>query len=323
MKCSSAKLYVALALLVAVVVTAACYAGGTRGGGLVEYAIEGTGNQPKPTGPPTESYPVPTYPPLSRLPANKRGVGARLVTREPYPLRLLNKVSWWYNWGTHPNLIPAGQFGQEFVPMLWGKWGADGLDAAMAKLKQEGHAPKAIMGYNEPNVPGQANLSPSVAADAWPALEAVAKKHGLRLGSPCPAPGNWPIDPYKWMDQWIAAYKAKNRRDPHFDFTCTHFYGCKLEWLKGHLAKLKKYGKPIWLTEFACPAGPVAKSPATAAGQAAFLKEAMAYLDSDSSVERYAYFTLTTKGNRWLGDSAGLYDPDTRALTPAGQVYNQ
>lgn len=44
-----------------------------------------------------------------------------------------------------------------------------------------------------------------------------------------------------------------------------------------------KYGKPVWLTEFACPLG----SSTDVNSQAAFMRDALNLMDSQYFVERY------------------------------------
>ncbi len=60
-----------------------------------------------------------------------------------------------------------------------------------------------------------------------------------------------------------------------------------------YLAALAQYGRPIWLTEFACPLGPSAgNEPA----QEAYMAAALNVLDHDRSVERCAACTCEIGG---------------------------
>ena len=49
--------------------------------------------------------------------------------------------------------------------------------------------------------------------------------------------------------------------------------------------ELARYGRPVWLTEFACPLGPRAGGEAA---QAAYMADALAVLDDAPAVERCA-----------------------------------
>lgn len=102
---------------------------------------------------------------------------------------------------------------------------------------------------------------------------------------------------------------------------------------------LKKYNKPIWLTEFACPA----------AGQPIefeinFMKQALALLDNDPAIARlllspssfiftlplfilllfrYAWFgTRLDVNDGWLGPQVDLLAQTSCALTDLGTLYN-
>jgi hypothetical protein len=266
------------------------------------------GETPAPTSAPKK------YPAVAKVArVTKRGLCAIIPDSDALPLRKFRKSTWWYNWGVLANGLAPDQFHQEFVPMQWGRWGVDKLQDKLAALVAMGHKPKALLGFNEPNVPEQANMTPELAAELWPGVEAAAAAFGLRLGSPSPAPGSaWPKSDTAWFDEWIAAFRAKNGRDPRFDFLCTHFYACNVDWLRAHITKLKRFGKPIWLTEFAC-------GDKTNAKQLPMMKEFLAYLEAEPAVERYAWFTLRTSG--WLGTGAGLYDFDARKPSALGAAY--
>jgi hypothetical protein len=74
---------------------------------------------------------------------------------------------WWYNWGPAPAFDAedySAALGIEFVPMQFGRYGLDHLDALVF--------PEAatLLGFNEPNLWDQANLTPAEAAvsPAWP-----------------------------------------------------------------------------------------------------------------------------------------------------------
>lgn len=71
----------------------------------------------------------------------------------------------------------------------------------------------------------------------------------------------------------------------------------------------------VWLTEFACP------NPSGEAGvQEKFMADALAILDADAGVERYAWFAPHTEEFEWLGPSASLLTPDGK-LSALGRIY--
>lgn len=70
----------------------------------------------------------------------------------------------------------------------------------------------------------------------------------------------------------------------------------------------QQFGKPIWITEFGTNGG-------TDAQIIAFLQQVMPWLDSQSYVQRYAYFMDTNGGSPYL-----LFPNDT--MTDIGVEFN-
>ncbi|MFI7599530.1 sigma-70 family RNA polymerase sigma factor [Actinoplanes sp. NPDC049681] len=217
-------------------------------------------------------------------------------------------AGWYYNWSPDDDTMP-GPAGVEFVPMIWGK--ANVTDATLAKVKREGDV---LLGFNEPDMAGQANMSVEDALAAWPRLQAT----GLRLGSPAVAYGADTAG--GWLDRFMKGAAQKNLR---VDFITLHWYGSDFsnaaagQFLGYVDAVHKKYGKPIWVTEYGLMNfGGSPKYPA-AAQEVAFIKGSTKGMESRSYVERYAWFGLPA-----VGDSVdyGLYK-DARTPTEAGKAY--
>lgn len=199
-----------------------------------------------------------------------------------------DSIGWWYNWGSAPEpdantALRAADV--EYVPMVWTGPPRRDLDVqALIDAIPEGA--KYLLGFNEPNFGAQASLTPEQAAAAWPALEQVAKARNLKLVSPavnyCGGDCNQ-TDPFAWLDAFFAACT-----DCQVDYVAFHWYACSLDalqWVVGEYES--KYGKPVWLTEFACLDDPGDHS---AAGQLAYMNEAVPFLENDPMVFRYAWF---------------------------------
>ena len=199
-------------------------------------------------------------------------------------------VSWWYNWDFRPDQdLRAGAYrdaGVEYAPMIWGM----ASDRAAAKTAIAADA-RVLLGFNEPNFGEQANLSAKAAAALWPELEAIADAKGLRLVSPAVnfCGGNCQdTDPFHYLDAFFAACSGCR-----VDAVAMHIYvGCspsgdnKAEWLINHVETYKsRFSQPLWLTEFACD------SAKNSAEQQAFLEDAVAYLEAEPRIERYAWFS--------------------------------
>jgi RNA polymerase sigma factor (sigma-70 family) len=217
-------------------------------------------------------------------------------------------AQWYYNWAPDNNDMP-GPAGVEFVPMIRAK--ADVTDASLKQAKGEG---TELLGFNEPDMSGQADMSVADALAAWPQLQAT----GLRLGSPSVAYGG--DTPGGWLDQFMSGAKDKGYR---VDFICLHWYGsdfgpAAVDQFLGYVdAVHKRYGKPIWVTEYGLTNFSGSPKYPTAAQEVAFIQGSTAGMQSRSYVERYAWFALPA-----VGDSAdyGLYKNGTTP-TDAGKAY--
>ena len=217
-------------------------------------------------------------------------------------------AKWYYNWAANNNDVP-GPAGVEFVPMIWGKQNV--TDATLKEARSEG---TELLGFNEPDQGGQANMSVDDALAAWPRLEAT----GLRLGSPAVSYGGDQAG--GWLDRFMKGASAKGYR---VDFITLHWYGsdfsdAAVNQFLGYVdAVHKRYDKPIWITEYGLQNFSGTPRYPTSAQQVAFIKGTTKGMESRSYVERYAWFGLPA-----VGDSVdfGLYkDGDTP--TAAGEAY--
>ncbi|UED84060.1 glycoside hydrolase family protein [Streptomyces profundus] len=207
-------------------------------------------------------------------------------------------AAWYYNWASGTGEVTAPD-GVEFVPMIWGAESV--TDAELARAVEEG---SQLLGFNEPDLGEQADLTVEQALDLWPRLEAT----GLRLGAPAVAFGG--DTPGGWLDRFMAGAEERGLR---VDFIPLHWYGSDFgpdasEHLRGYLqAVADRYGKPVWLTEYALIdfTGPSPRYPSSAE-QAAFVRASTAMLEGLPFLERYAWFTLSTGTH-----ATGLYDGAT------------
>lgn len=218
-------------------------------------------------------------------------------------------IGWWYNWAAKPDdadvAAAHAALGVEFVPMAWG-------EASLAGLAAEVPAgARHLLGFNEPNFASQANLAPAEAAALWPQLEAFAKQHDLALVSPavnfCGSPCNV-ANPFDWLDQFFAACPACK-----VDYIAMHWYACSDSALTWYLQEFEsRYTQPLWLTEFSCLDASDTSEPV----QQAYMKAALAILEADPRVARYAWFT----GRSDHTPSLDLLGADGE-LTALGQTY--
>ncbi|MGK5677994.1 sigma-70 family RNA polymerase sigma factor [Actinoplanes sp. URMC 104] len=263
---------------------------------------------PKPK--PTSAKPKPTTKApvvITAKASKKKGVGVwEFADAKP----ALDDVGagWYYNWSSTNRTMP-GPADVEFVPMIWGK--ANVTAATLAEAKKEGDE---LLGFNEPDMDGQAKMSVDEALAAWPRLEA----NGQRLGSPAVAYGG--DTPGGWLDRFMTGAKQKGYR---VDFITLHWYGsdfsaAAVDQFLGYVdAVHKRYNKPIWVTEYGLMNfGGTPKYP-TQAQLVTFINGSTKGMQKRSYVERYAWFGLPA-----VGDSVdfGLYK-DGDSPTEAGKAY--
>jgi hypothetical protein len=222
-------------------------------------------------------------------------------------------IGWWYNWSPLPDADAYASLrdaGLEFVPMVWTGPPNAPIDttALIADIPADA---RYLLGFNEPNFGEQANLTPAEAAAAWPQLEEIADARGLTLVSPalnyCGGNCN-ETDPFVWLDAFLAACDGCR-----IDQIAFHWYACTTDALDYILGRFEAYGRPVWLTEFACLDAADTSEPA----QQQYMRDAVPILEADPQVFRYSWFIgrSSTAGTPY----ALLADPGQ--LSTLGETY--
>jgi hypothetical protein len=223
-------------------------------------------------------------------------------------------ASWYYTWSATPAGGMASPPGVRFVPLIWGA--ANVNAGTLSQVRGEG---RYLLSFNEPDMSGQANMSPGQALSLWPQLEAT----GMRLGSPAVADNG--ATPGGWLDQFMSGAAARGYR---VNFITLHWYGADfatgpaVSQLESYLQAVHaRYHKPIWLTEFALANFGASPQTPSRGQQAAFLTAATAMLQRLSYVQRYAWFGLqatATDGSMGLFRSGPVVTTVGRAFQAAG-----
>jgi hypothetical protein len=229
---------------------------------------------------------------------SKRGAAYNDASLVPI-LTSTNTVSWAYNWDPSPNGdLPCDI---EYIPMLWGMQLADGwfreADAAINA------GSRFFLGFNEPDDPQQANMSPSDAATAYRQyLTPYANR--VALGTPAITNGGGAMG-LEWMERYLAACSCTCGQR----FMVIHWYGAAsaANEFKQHIVDAMDLASlydldEIWITEFAAFGDPSA--------QVQFLHDIVPWLDGEMMVGRYAYF-LCADGSLLNGTG----------LSEVGQAY--
>ncbi len=244
----------------------------------------------------------------------KRGVGMPLA--QPDQAANLLKldsldVPWFYSWGAEPlsgyNSLPQGT---SFVPMSWGRNAPASYQAIWTAGEQTGLY-DTLLGFNEPDLATQSNMSVNEALDLWPTLEAT----GLRLGSPAAANFN-----NGWMNDFMTGVADRGLR---VDFIAVHRYGgADPQAFLNHIDNIyNQYGLPIWITEFAVRDGNATipeENQFTDQQVYNFMADVLPELESRSHVERYAWFP-SGRDNPFV-TSSSLFE-DNGELTKLGRLY--
>ena len=247
--------------------------------------------------------------------SSKRGLGYGSNTADDLEA-LSEGVSWYYNWYHQPEGTAINNYetyGFDYVPMAWT---SNFNKQAMHDFLSTHPNVKYILGWNEPNFKEQANLTPSQAAAMWPQIEELADEFDLEIVGPavnycgnCVSEnGTTYTDPIKYLDDFFTACV-----DCRVDHIAIHCYMSNVGALQWYVGQFKKYGKPIWLTEFAS----WENSNITLQEQKNFLVGAVDYLENDPDVFRYAWFTGRFTGSPFIG----ILGPQSGVLSELGQVY--
>lgn len=274
--------------------------------------------------------------PASALPVNKESCkrGIAYGGNSSADLTVLsNGISWWYNWDQRPESGASSvnhSLGVEFVPMIWGE---SHISRAMSTIPS---GLRTLLGFNEPNFGSQSNLTPDRAAELWPQLEQIAAAKGIgKIASPAVnycGGSCTDTNPINWLKRFYAACRTRYANGCKVDYTAYHSYVCQLNWLQGKIQEFTNahnqalansdpaddndFNKPIWLTEFACGDKPSSWPSITQQHQIDYVNAAIPWLEGDSRIMRYAWFS----GRTTAVPNANLLGASGQ-LTALGRAY--
>ncbi|KAJ6531889.1 glycosyl hydrolase catalytic core-domain-containing protein [Mycena capillaripes] len=219
---------------------------------------------------------------------------------------LESHIGWWYDWTPNPqwNGSPIP------VPMLWGGGSADSADASrLAAFKKITQAPQYMLGFEEPDCAsggGSAGMSVSEGVQIWEQYIAPFKAKGTKLGSPSMCK--------QVAETWLKQFSEQISTD--FDFTAVHINKNNMDGVRADIEHYAGYGKPLWITEFACVDDSTGFTPCTDQGEIdSFINQIVPLFEGDGRVAAYAYSNGEGLGNVWpMTDGSG-------ALTESGRTY--
>lgn len=220
--------------------------------------------------------------------SKKRGVSYSFSFEDDIHL-LAPSISWSYNWGPDVTGITNtlfNQYGLDFYPMAWnGNYDANRIRTYKALNPQCEY----LLAFNEPNLTDQCNYTPQQAAEHWPALKALADELDMKIVAPAMNYGTLANygDPIVWLDEFFTLVPLDD-----VDAIAIHCYMGSASALKSYVERFYKYDKPIWMTEFCAWEQHISNVQA----QMNFMNEAIAYMEADPKVEKYAWFIPRASG---------------------------
>ncbi|KAF8958355.1 glycosyl hydrolase catalytic core-domain-containing protein [Flammula alnicola] len=231
-------------------------------------------------------------------------IKAGIAGGDAYPY-MQDHIGWWYDWSPNPSK-PGKPIA---VPMLWGNGTADKQDAArLTAFEHLSTVPPFVLGFEEPDCPsgsGSAGMSVADGVSKWESLIAPLRAKGTKLGSPSMC---------KQADEtWLAQFS--DEISTPWDFTAIHINKNSLDGVKKDIEHYMTYGKPIWVTEFACVDDYQKFEPCTDQDEInGFINVVVDYFQSNSNVYAYAY-----SNGLGLGDVWPLMKDNS--LSESGQTY--
>jgi hypothetical protein len=178
---------------------------------------------------------------LSGATVAKRGVCQSTSTQDFAERLVALKANWYYTWGLEPS---PNVEGVEFCPMFWGassvtKENCDKVN----KLYEEGKI-FHVLGFNEPDLSEESNMSVSDALDKW---EFLCNNLDSRIKLVSPAP-SYPTR--QWLVDFMAGVKERGLR---CDYVAVHMYaGIGTNNYQSVIRDVyNTFGKKVWITEFA------------------------------------------------------------------------
>lgn len=254
-------------------------------------------------------------------PSAKKGTGMSTSTKNGIWWQNVNNLNsnWYYTWGT---FIPDDQVANapnvEFVPMLWGGSSVTATNVAKLNALYEQGKIKYVLGFNEPDLTEESNMTVAVALDKWEYL-CQNLNPGIKLVSPATSYPS--LKETSWMVQFMNGVQERNLR---VDYIAVHIYQPNTASLFTNPvnAVYERWGKKVWITEFGVrdesTGGDPTKNRYTREQMVSFMETLLPQLEDMEAVDRYAWFNSSpTIAGLW---PCGLVDTDG-SLTILGNYY--
>jgi len=221
-------------------------------------------------------------------------------------------VSWIYTWSAY-SVQAASTIGLDFVPMLWGSSTASSFESQLNSGAFSNST--AVLGFNEPDQSGQSNMSPGTAVSLWwQYINPLKSSHGLRLGAPAVSSANSGLP---WLQNFVSQCSGCS-----IDFIPIHWYGSNPAYFQSYVQNIyNTFGKPIWVTEFACVQYVSSDPACDQNGVDTFLQQTVTWLYAQNYVERFAWFGAMRSVPSGIPSYDALLTSNGNSLSQAGSLY--
>jgi len=258
--------------------------------------------------------------------SRKRGIAVNSNMSAADFQALAPGVSWFYDWGINNWTVPSG--GMTYIPMVWSAYA--GYQDAISNYLAAGNRPWRVFAINEPNLAGQAFMTPSNTAVAFEQVQAICVPYNIPVICPHMAEGtaaNQSITAYDPIQGSNVTYTTETPFLQAFMYYCgsspppgmsDHSYGGygDLTYWTG-LMHTDYPTQTVWVTELN-PSG-MSGGISSSAQVLAQLIPSVDYCERTPWIEGYSWFMSRISGDAY--DS--ILTSTSGVLTAAGQAYVQ
>ncbi len=258
--------------------------------------------------------------------SRKRGIAVNTLSTADFQA-LAPGVSWFYDWGINNWTVPSG-VAMSYIPMVWSDY--SGYQSAISSYLTAGNRPWRVFAINEPNLLGQAYMTPAATATAFLQVQAICAPYNIPVICPHMAEGtaaNQSITAYDPIQGSNVTYTTETPYLQAFMYYCgsspppgmsDHSYGGygDLTYWTG-LMNSDFPTQTVWVTEFN-PSG-ISGGISSSAQVLANLIPSVDYCERTPWIEGYSWFMSRITGD--TNDS--LLTSTSGVLTAAGQAYVQ
>ena len=274
----------------------------------------------------TNAITTPVYfinlPIVMNRPYFKKGMGVARSPACPDAEKL--NIGWYSNWHAWPDTSCTSDDDVEFIPRIYNDTRMIYLSIAIDNAIKSGW----LLGFNEPNLAWQGNMTPAEGAINWREIELAADEANVKLASP--APNQW--DPgqngqtygHQWTWAMVDEYRARYGTNPRFDALAWNIYSPDPNDIKAFLqarrneALARGYDVPFWIIEYG---GACTDSVAV---NISAMQQITPWFEETEWIDRYAWFANRLTGAvNGSGDvsSCSLIDVQTGEPSQLGNIY--